>query len=215
MMLAIPDHDIKDMNFFKKRNEVEHILLSIKKISFLIFYDNGLKIAFDSSDDNFPLFLENFKNVYPVSYQVYGTTVQEMKEVYFLRSAIFPLNPHIDVLSFIANYIENRKSGSFKIEIERSKIPFHFFRRIIILKKMKNLRNYQERKIAEEILEKLSQPIFRARIYTSYPELLRIAYDFRTGQGLRERGKKIFMSAGEIAYFIHYPLSLNNMRKPW
>jgi len=215
MMLVIPDHNIKEMNFFKKRNEIEHILLSIRKLSFLVFYDNGLKIAFGSSDDNFSLFLENFKNVYPVSYQVYGTTVQEMKEIYFLRSTIFPLNPNIDVLSFIANYIEDKKSGVFRIEIERSKIPFHFFRKIIILKKLKKLRNYQERKIAEEILKKLSQPIFRTRIYISYPELLRIAYDFRTGQGLREKGKKIFMSTREIAYFIHYPLSLNSLRKPW
>ena len=215
MILAIPDRDIKDVNFFKIRNEIATIILPIKKLSFLIFYDHSLRVAFDSTDENFSLFLNNFRNIYPVSYQVYGTTIEKTDELFFIRKAMFPLIPELDVLSFIANIIEIKNEGIYRIEIERSEMAFKFIKKARALSVLNKSKVQQEREIAKSIIRKISMPMYRVRIFSSNPNMLRIAYDFTTGQGLSKKGKKIFMSIEELAYFIHYPLSLNSRRKPW
>lgn len=215
MILAIPDRDIKDVNFFKIKNEISSIILPLKKLSFLIFYDHSLRVAFESSDENFSLFLNNFRNIYPVSYQVYGTSIKKTDELFFIRKAMFPLNPALDVLSFIANNIEINKEGTYRIEIERSGMHMSFIKKAKALRVLNKSKISQEREIAKSIIRKLSMPMYKVRIFSSDPDLFKIAYDFTTGQGLSKKGKKIFMSAEELAYFIHYPLSLNSMRKPW
>lgn len=215
MILMTPDHDIKQVDFFKKMNEIEHALLSVKKISFLIFYDDELRVCFDSHDENFQIFLDNFRNIYPVTYTAYTEKIEKMQEMHFIRNPIFPLNPEIDILSFIANRMEKRKYGAYRVEAEISKIPGAFFQRKRIMKKMMNLKTQREKIIAEKIISKLSSPVFRVRIFTSDPQILKIAYDFVTGQGLRDSGKRIFMTPEELSFFIHYPLSYNSWRKPW
>ncbi|MEM0354957.1 MAG: hypothetical protein QXW79_05240, partial [Thermoplasmata archaeon] len=71
MILAIPDHDLKYVNFFKKKREIENVISTIKNLSFFIFYDSSLKVCFDSNDENFHTFLNNFMNIYPVKYEEY------------------------------------------------------------------------------------------------------------------------------------------------
>ncbi|MDP8011745.1 MAG: hypothetical protein ACP5F1_00130 [Thermoplasmata archaeon] len=215
MMLALPDSDIKNVNFFKIRNEISSILLSVDKISFLIFYDFSLRVAFESYDNNFSIFLNNFRNIYPVSYQVYGSAVKKVNELFFKRNAVFPLIPRNDVLSFIANNIELKKQGFFIIEIERSKIPLAAMKKLVVRRFINKTRNSSEKEIGKEVMKKLSLPIYRVRMYSSDPEIMKIAYDFKTGQGLTSKGKKIFMNTYELAYFIHYPMSLNSLRRPW
>ncbi|MGC8672648.1 MAG: hypothetical protein ACP5TO_03980 [Thermoplasmata archaeon] len=215
MILVIPDRDIKDVNFFKIRNELASNILPLKKLSFLIFYDHSLRVAFESTDENFSMFLNNFRNIYPVSYQVYGTSIKKTDELFFTRKSVFPLIPALDVPSFIANNIEINKEGTYRIEIERSGMPMTFIKKARALSVLNKSKVPQEREIAKSIMRKISMPMYRVRIFSSNPDMLRIAYDFNTGQGLSKKGKKIFMNAEELAYFMHYPLSLNLMRKPW
>ncbi|MEM4256618.1 MAG: hypothetical protein QW746_04810 [Thermoplasmata archaeon] len=213
MILAIPDHDLKYVNFFKKKREIENVISTIKKLSFFIFYDSSLKVCFDSNDENFQTFLNNFMNIYPVKYEEYRDLIPYGYELFFKRSYIFPLDPGIDIASFISNFIEQNKKGFFMIKIERKNIRFSKFI-IHILRNKRNL-GYREKIIANAIIEKITLPLYKVKIYTSDFGIASMAIDLTTGQALIRKGKKIIMSVKEISYFIHYPLSYNGRRKPW
>ncbi|MGC8980850.1 MAG: hypothetical protein ACP5G5_04065 [Thermoplasmata archaeon] len=216
MILAIPDPDIKEADFFHLRREIEQTIICADKLSFHIFFIKSLRVGFESEERGFENFLNSFRNIYPVNYELSDKIKFSGVELFFTRDPMFPLDPGIDVLSFIANSIETRKSGFFSIYLERSPIKFGNFKRYMVRRELQKKKlTVSERKIADAVIKKLSMPLFRVRIFTDNPPVLRVSRDLLTGQGLDVKGKRIYMSPLEISYFIHYPMSNRERRRPW
>jgi hypothetical protein len=216
MILAIPDMDIKGIRFRDVKRDLEQIILGINKISFLTFFDSDLRVGFITHDNGDDDFIKNYSNIYPVRYERYEYKESRYFELFFTRNAMFPINPGIDILSYLANLFELRKKGYFRIDIKRSQMPLINLKKYMVKRELKKRHITKiERAIGEGVIEKLSSPIYSVRIFTSDPWFFNVTRDQLTGQALALNGKKIYMCNKEISYFIHFPLSNIKRRRPW
>jgi len=202
-MKIIPDQDIFERKFNSVSDMLSYSFLYLSNFSFSLIFNNDIELHINSNDKKFGIFLDHWKNVYPVRFEKSEIKITG-KELFFTRPSIYPLKLKFDPLSFLMNSFIENQAGFFHVIAERvNKIPFSMMHKIHhnwILEEKNDT-------VSKIILEKLNSEIFRVRMFISDTDLSLSWIDDLTKQSFSDHGKKIFMTRDEIVQFVHVPLT--------